>query len=203
MSQRRDRPLQRLVRRRAVVLGNLPDSSRSPPLPAPSFADLSRSPSQALIAAASGTVSDAQSHADLRCCPVRTLRYGHLPSRLSVELTISLQSLQQYPSEGLPGHGKPGPSDSAGLAATVIRTRPGAWKSGGAGWWIRRYRNAARLLLLSGRGGYEHRRRRDSERGCRPLSYSLHGGPEAPGSCGCRSRPPACGWQTNGVACAA
>jgi hypothetical protein len=77
-----------------------------------------------LIAAASGTVSDAQSHADLRCCPVRTLRYGHLPSRLSVELTISLQSLPQYPCDGVTWHGRPEPGDSARLAPTVIRMRP-------------------------------------------------------------------------------
>jgi len=80
-----DRQLQRLVRRRTLVLGILRDSSLSPPLPPPSFAELSWSPPQALIAAASGTVGDARSHTDLRCGPVRTRRYSHLPSRLSVE----------------------------------------------------------------------------------------------------------------------
>jgi hypothetical protein len=54
---------------------NLRDSSLSPPLPAPRFADLPRLPPQALIAAASGTTGDAHLHADLRCCPVRTRRY--------------------------------------------------------------------------------------------------------------------------------
>jgi len=39
---------------------------------APRFADLSRLPPEALIATASGTAGDAQSHADLRCCSVRT-----------------------------------------------------------------------------------------------------------------------------------
>jgi hypothetical protein len=64
MSLRRDRPLQRLVRRRTLVLVNLRDSSLSSPLPAPSFADQPRLPPQALIAAASGTIGDAHSHAD-------------------------------------------------------------------------------------------------------------------------------------------
>ncbi len=86
ISLRRLRPLQRLVRRRTLVLGSLRDSSLSPPLPAPRFADLPRLPPQALIAAASGTTGDTQSHAGPEMMsrpnppiPVR------LSSRLSVE----------------------------------------------------------------------------------------------------------------------
>ena len=66
ISLRRLRPLQRLVRRRTLVLVNLRDSSLSPPLPAPSFADLPRLRPYALVAAASGTIDDAHSHDDQR-----------------------------------------------------------------------------------------------------------------------------------------